>query len=248
MIQARPTRFHRWLVTAYFRWKAKRRFAAIMGRGLEHLADWNVQGTAREPLILVANHSSWWDAAMPFLISFSLHRHDAYAIMEHRQLDRFRFFARAGTFSIVRENPRQALRSLQYGADLLRGSSRVLWMYPQGVIVPNDVRPMVGYPGAAHLVGMLGGCMVAAVAFRYELCRHELPVAYVSVAQPQQVQANGRDGVRAAHAQIMEMLTNEVDLLRNAVLAENTEGFQALLKGKGSVDDWWDRVRGKGGD
>jgi len=212
---------------------------------MQHLAEWDAGGTAREPLILVANHSSWWDAAMPFLISFTLRRHDAYAIMEHRHLDRFRFFSRAGTFSIVRENPRQALRSLQYGADLLRGSSRVLWIYPQGVIVPNDARPIVGYPGAAHLAQMLGGCMVAAVAFRYELCRHELPVAYVSVAPPQRVLANGRNGTRAAHAQIMAMLSNEIEQLREAVISEKTEDFRAMLHGKGSVNDWWDRVRGK---
>lgn len=245
MIEAQPSAFHRWLVTAYFRRKARRRFAAVLERGLPHLADWNNGGPARTPLILLANHSSWWDAAMPFLVSFGACRHDAYAIMEHRQLDRFRFFARAGAFSIVREHPRQALHTLRYGAELLRGSSRVLWIYPQGVIVPNDAGPIVGYPGAAHLVQMVGGCMVAAVAFRYQLLRHELPVAYVSIGQPQPMAAaQGRDGIRATHAQMMELLTNEVESLRAAVVSESTEGFRELLRGKRSVDEWWSGVKG----
>jgi chlorobactene lauroyltransferase len=246
VIPASPTRFHRSLLAAYFRRRLRSGFASVAARGLERLAPWSRGGSASEPLILLANHSSWWDAVLPIYLSLDHLDQDAYGIMEERQLARYRFFRRAGIFSIDRENPRSAMTSLRYAADLLGGHPRVLWFFPQGEIVPNDRRPIVCAPGAAHMIRMLGAFTIAPVAFRYELLGEERPLAWASIGETVRYDAAGELSNRALTDDITSRLTAEVDRLRDDFLDGSTAGFQDLLKGRLSIDRWWDGVRGKG--
>ena len=99
----------------------------------------SIRRAGRTPAVIYGNKQE------PILISLDLFDHDAYGIMEERQLRRYGFFRRLGMFSVDRENFRSARRSLDYAATLLRGTGRVLWLFPQGEIVPNDRRPVRCY-------------------------------------------------------------------------------------------------------
>lgn len=241
MLHAAPHPFHRRFFTWYFRRRLRRAFSGVYAEGIERLAPWTDGGGAEHPLVIVANHSSWWDAVLPIVISLGHFDHDAYGVMEGRQLQRYRFFRRLGMFSIDRDNPRAAMRSLDYGAGLLRGRRRVLWMFPQGEIVPNDRRPIDCYGGAERLIRMIGRCTVVPVAFRYELCRNERPTAWVSIGSAV-VQGEGSSGEPAVD--IPALLTRQVDALRDAVIMGRTNGFELLMPGLRSIDVWWDDVRG----
>lgn len=214
----------------------------MMVRGIDRMAPWEPDGAAREPLVIVANHSSWWDAVMPVIISRSIRHHDGYGLMDRGQFERYRFFRHVDILPIDRGNPRAAMRSLHEIAELLRDRKRMVWMFPQGKIAPNDIRPLVCESGVAHLVGMLGACSVIPVAFRYEVGRDELPVAYAGIGEARSF----RDAppARELTALIGGMLTGELDRLRDDLLAERTDGFQVALQGSGSVNDRWDRARG----
>jgi 1-acyl-sn-glycerol-3-phosphate acyltransferase len=152
--------------------------------------------------------------------------------MEEKQLARYRFFRRAGIFSIDRENPRSAMESLRYAAGLLAGRSRVLWLFPQGVILPNDRRPIDCSPGAAHLVGMLPKCTIAPVAFRYELLGEERPFAWVSIGEPIAIRSERRGSTRDLTAQIATILTAEADALRDDVVSARTGEFTDIIRSR----------------
>ena len=218
--------------------------SGVFVHGLEHLADWNREHSHEVPLILVANHSSWWDAVMPILISLDRLFHDAYGVMEERQLRRYRFFRKLGMFSIDRDNGRSAYRSLEYAADLLRDTNRVLWFFPQGMILPNDQRPIQSFSGTAHLVQMIGRCEVASIAFRYELLHHEHPTAFAKISPP--ISFNGNEKLSKAdlNEQLTQMLTEAVNQLRDNVVAEELDGYEMILEGRKSIDVKWDEVRG----
>ncbi|HZU02608.1 MAG TPA: hypothetical protein VFA10_23270, partial [Ktedonobacteraceae bacterium] len=63
------------------------------------------------PLIICANHSSWWDGYVAAVVERALSV-DTYLMMEEAQLSRYFFFRWAGCFSVNRHNPRSALQSL----------------------------------------------------------------------------------------------------------------------------------------
>ena len=73
----------------------------------------------RLPMILFANHSSWWDGYVAALVERLLGV-DGYLMVEEKQLRRYFFFAWAGCFSVDRQNSRSALQSLKYAATLLK--------------------------------------------------------------------------------------------------------------------------------
>lgn len=243
MLQARPTRFHRRLLALYFTRLLRRRFSRVLVRHPERLAPWQ-DGRATRPLILAVNHSSWWDAVLPIVISCGVMRHDAYGMMEERQLARYRFFTRAGMFSVDRDNARAALASLEYAAALLRGTGRVLWMFPQGKIVPNDVRPIVCESGIGRLVGMIGECCVIPVAFRYEVGREELPVACINVGKAIGFPEDEPGTITERTAAITVLLECQADKLRDMVLGERWELFSPLLHGRLSISERWARATG----
>lgn len=254
MIPPRPSPLARQLGTIYFRRRARRRLAGVWGARLEGLAAWDRQEsgtTSAHPLIIVANHPGWWDAVMPILVSLDRFDHDAYGIMEERQLERFRFFTRLGMFSIDRDDPRSALATLEYAADLLRGSRRVLWYFPQGAIVPNDRRPITVAGGLARLAERIGEVTLLPLAIRYELLDQERPEAWLLGGEAIELGGDSGGADRGSSdrrdeltALITGRLTGVVDQLRECVLERRTDEFERILSGRASIDAWWSRVRG----
>lgn len=195
------------------------------------------------PTILYANHVSWWDGYFFFLLEQSW-RAEFYLMMEEAQLSRYRFFQQTGCFSVDRADPREAMRSVQYAAQLLAGKPRrTLIIFPQGVIVPNDRRPLDTYPGVAHIAKRAGAVRCLPIALRLEFGQQQRPEGYLRIG-PGHVLEGGN--TRAMQAELDRRLLHEVDALRDDFLAGRTDDYATLLHGMPSVNVLWDRLRGKG--
>lgn len=207
------------------RWRARRGLSRVMVKGIKHLRRWEQGGEASGPLILVANHSSWWDAVLPVVLSLHTLRLDALGLMDAVQLRRYRFFRRVGLLPVDRSDPRRALLSLDLVAEELRGRRRVLWLFPQGKLLPAEVRPLGCEPGAAWLVRRLDGCFVAPVAFRYEPCADPRPEAWLTIGELVWMES---DDLRATTATVEKMITGLLDTLRLEIASGSVEGFGEL--------------------
>lgn len=113
-------------------------------------------------------------------------RLDQFVMMEERQLKQLFLFRLLGAFGVVRENPREALQSIRYAANLLgeQPSNRAVWIFPQGEILPNDARPLKFYNGAAQIIKQTGKCYAAPVAMRYEFLKDFKPSGFALIGQP----------------------------------------------------------------
>jgi len=209
------------------RLRAQRGLSRVMVRGTEHLAPWDSGGGERRPLLIVANHSSWWDAVLPVLLSLDVLSLDAHGLMDAVQLKRYGLFRRVGLLPVDRSNRRRALLSLDAVAEEMRDRGRVLWLFPQGQLLPAEVRPLGCEPGAAWLVARLGGCAVVPVAFRYEPCAHQRHEAYLGIGEPRWFPSHG--GLRATTSEIERMLTAQLDLVREEVATGRTEDYRPLI-------------------
>lgn len=195
MIEARKSHWFEEIFAVYCRNLFWRRFHALQISGVENLA----KRDKSVPLLLYANHSSWWDA----LIAFEVSRRaalDQFAMMEEKHLRQLFLFRRIGAFSVLRENPRQAIRSINYAVDLLtKKPNRALWIFPQGAIQPNDVRPLEFYSGAARIVQKLGKCFAAPVAMRYEFLNDFKPEVIARVGDLEFFERPANAKVLTAH-------------------------------------------------
>ncbi|MFN4293207.1 MAG: lysophospholipid acyltransferase family protein [Thermoflexales bacterium] len=215
-------------------------------------------GPDSPPLIMFGNHSAWWDAHLAMALNEECWRTDGYVIVEDIQLSRYGFFRWCGAFSVNRRDPRSAVESLNYAVSLLTAASRrgaaprALLIFPQGEIRANDVRPLTFYQGAGRIASktaqQVGACALYPIALRYEFIGEQKPDAFISVAQPFVVRKeDGADALdpRRITARMERALTEELDRLRDDVVAYRLASFTPLIQGAWSINRIWDAVRGK---
>lgn len=86
-----------------------------------------------KPILLIANHVSWWDGFWAMYLNLSRLNRTFYFMMQENQLLKFKFFNKTGAFS-VNKNSREIIQSLKYAASILEDKRNMLLMYPQGKI------------------------------------------------------------------------------------------------------------------
>jgi chlorobactene lauroyltransferase len=179
MLEANKSFWFENIFAVYNRNLLDRRFNSLRVSGLELLKE----KENNIPLIIYANHSSWWDGLVAFQISRASGL-DSYIMMEEKQLKSLRLFRRLGAFSVVRENPREALKSVKYAIRLLNDNAkRTLWIFPQGEILPNDARPLRFFNGTARIFRSLSKCSLLSAAFRYEFLGEFKPDIFVKFSK-----------------------------------------------------------------
>ena len=198
------------------------------------------------PTLIYANHPSWWDGYMAFVLSDEIWGCEGYIMMEEPQLARYGFFRFCGAFGVERHDPRAAMRSVAYSAELLRQSTRrVVWIFPQGEITPNDRRPLTTFRGAAHIVKRVAsaGCPIRCIpmALRFEFGGEQRPEALIRLGPAHTV--TGQVDVKVLHRELDERLRHEMDTLRDDTLDGTTANYQTIFHGRPSVNVVWDRVR-----
>jgi 1-acyl-sn-glycerol-3-phosphate acyltransferase len=167
--------FFRRIVRGYFR----RHFRAV--RVVNPACFTSIPG----PLIVYANHSSWWDPMVSVLLAERLlpaRKH--FAPMDAAALDRYAILKRIGIFGVDLHSVRGAARFLRTGLDLLAHNA-VLWITPQGRFVDPRVRPLVFKPGLATLAARAPkGCTVIPLAIEFPFWDERLPEALLEFGSP----------------------------------------------------------------
>ncbi len=194
------------------------------------------------PIIFYGNHSNWWDGLLEFFFSREVFRLDSFLMMDEQQMRRYRFFRWIGAFSVDRTLPRRAAESVQYATELFDRPGRALWIYPQGDMRPNDVRPLQFYSGMGHIVRGLGRVQLVPVAHRYEFLAQQKPESFTTFGEVEIVESVGHPKELSSLCE--QKLTAQLDTLRETVVAGRLDGFATLLRGRTSTNERYDKIRG----
>jgi 1-acyl-sn-glycerol-3-phosphate acyltransferase len=224
-------------VHALIRSKLRGGVHAIRVQGLAPLRE----ALAADPssFLFLANHSSWWDFFVAHWMNVSVPV-DGYGMTEHFNMKKFGFFRRIGAYGVDRSDPFAVRASLDYTIGLLSEPGRGVWLFPQGKIVCNDVRPLGFEPGLRVLLKRAGRLRVVPTAVRYEFWQDERPEVLVRLGAPAWIE---RDEANSVLATWEARLTAEVDALRVNALSQDAARFETVFHGKGSAHDRYDRVR-----
>lgn len=238
MIKARKSKVFGAVFRRYNRFMLRRHFFKIHLSGLEHIAELN----RSEPMIFFGNHCSWWDGLIEYFLSTEVLDVDCFLMMEEKQMKRYRFFRKIGAFSVNRDSPREAVASMRYAAGLFNRPNRVLWIYPQGKILPADVRPLGFYSGIGRIIQMTGRA-VQTVPFvrRYELLMEQRPEVFIAFGLPQTIQSE--ENPKTLTQQLQARLTEMLDELRCRITQQNQLGFHDILVGRRSANELFDQIR-----
>ncbi len=162
-LRARGTAWIQRGIAATLPWLIRR----ALRRGLSGVWARGDVAAVRPGTMLAANHHSWWDAYLAWLVARRLKLPLA-ALMGDEQLVRFPFFEAHG--AIPRTRPRELVRRLEDGALGI--------VFPEGELRPAGP-PGVLAPGAARLAAM-AGAPLRPLAVRVVLRGAQHPEAYLS--------------------------------------------------------------------
>ena len=138
-------------------------------------------------------------------------------------------FQRLGAFSIVRENGREAVKSINYSAELLKKSSRTLLIFPQGEIVSNDTRPIKFYNGFSRIIEKIGEVYAVSIAMRYEFLGEFKPQIFVKIGLPELIKTDGNFNPKEKTAIFAERLTTNLDKLKSDIINKDLNGFEKII-------------------
>lgn len=83
------------------------------------------------PVLLIANHFSWWDGFIGNYLSFKHFHKKFHVMMLEEQLEQRMFLNKGGAYSI-KKSSRSVLESLSYTAELLSSPENLVMLFPQG--------------------------------------------------------------------------------------------------------------------
>ncbi|MGI8639214.1 MAG: lysophospholipid acyltransferase family protein [Pyrinomonadaceae bacterium] len=224
MLEAKKSAWFETIFSIYNRNLLKRRFHSLQVSGLDFLREKN----AEMPLIIYANHSSWWDGLAAFEISRKT-KLDSFMMMEEKQLKKLFLFRKLGAFSVVRENPRKAVESINYAVNLLKKTDRTLWIFPQGEILPNDARPLKFYNGLSRIIEKIGEVFVVPLAMRYEFLGEFKPQIFVKIGSPEFLKTGGDFNSKKVTEITKSRLTNLLDELKTDITGKNFSKFERII-------------------
>lgn len=243
MIPARKGR----LFAAWFARDAERRIArsfdAVRVRGLSELEG----AVAHGPVLVVSNHTSWWDALVVLMLTQRVIRSDSYAMMDASNLVKLPFFAKVGAFGVDLADPADGARAIRYAAKLLSAPGRLVWIFSQGRERPITARPLGFAAGSAQVARVASRAQVVPLALRYEMGEAERPSLYVSIGAPLPRVSDVEEARAAQEAAV----TRELDRIDEALVSGDSRAFHVLVQRTPSrlfsvaqaLLAWWARPR-----
>lgn len=225
MLEAKKSFLIEKVFAVYNRNLLKRRFHSLSIFGLDVFREKSVC----IPQIIYANHSSWWDGLI-FLELLRRFNSENFIMMEEKQLRKLFLFRRLGAFSVARQNPREAIKSINYAARLLsENTNRTLIIFPQGEILPNDARPLRFYNGLAKVAGRIERCKIVPAAFRYEFLGNYKPEIFIRIDQPLIVERGSNFRPKNLTPMLEARLTALLENLKQDITSNNTVEYAKLF-------------------
>ena len=230
-ISAPLLRWFRRIVRRYFR----RQFHAVRITGRQHAR--GIEG----PLIVYANHSSWWDPMVAFLLAEQLFPHRPhYAPMDAAALRRYPILARLGVFPVEMNSPRGAVQFLRSGEALLADGG-ILWITPQGRFNDPRERPLTFKPGlsalATRAAAHLGACTVLPLAIEYPFWDERLPECLLRLGPP--IRLTPSTTTDELDATLRTALAAEMDALAALALQRSPLAFDTLIGGSAGAGGFY---------
>jgi 1-acyl-sn-glycerol-3-phosphate acyltransferase len=211
------------VVRSYFR----RHFRAVMLQHGERLAN------ATGPIIVYANHSSWWDPMVSTLLAQRLlPGRTHFAPMDAAALQQYPVLRKIGIFPVEMNSARGAAQFLRTSQAILQptdgSSGGVIWITPQGRFA-DPRTPLAFKPGLGALATRIPGLTILPLAIEYTFWDERLPETLLRFGEPLHL----REGVSSedATATLAAALEQTMRALAADVQARDARAFRTLLRG-----------------
>lgn len=173
----------------------------------------------RLPVVLVPNHSTWWDGFLIYLLNLKIFRRPLYLMMTEEQLRRYRFFSWVGAYSIPLGSPRGIIESLRYTMGLLERREEptpLVCLFPQGELTSWFQRPLEYRRGLEWILARYsGGLTLLPLAIKAEFRAEQRPEVFFLFGGAQELSGTDFSGMPGLEAEETRLLTRLAECLRS---------------------------------
>jgi 1-acyl-sn-glycerol-3-phosphate acyltransferase len=235
-----PSRRATALFSIYVRWYLGRHFHAL------RVANAGRISPQARPLILFANHASWWDPLTAMLLGRTiLPEREHYAPIDETALEHYSIFRSMGFFPVDNASARGAAQLLRAGYQVLNRPGGVLWITPESQFQDVRTRPIVFRPGLGALMSRLGRMTCVPVAIEYVYWEERLPEILVNIGEPLEIADGGMEEARTWTNLLSYAMAATLDELAMLAMERDTDAFETILSGSsgiGGVYGFWKRI------
>ena len=198
------------------------------------------------PLVIFANHPSWWDGVAFMLLGRMLAEWRLFTPMEAAALARYRFMRRIGVFGVETHTARGAATFLRTARHVLASPGHSLWINAPGRFQDPRERPVAIAPGLVRLAELAPGARFLPLALDYPFWTERKPEMLAAFGPPipaAELAALDRD---ARAERLRAALTETMDRLAAEAMTRDPDRFTVLVQGRegmGGVYDLWRRLR-----
>jgi 1-acyl-sn-glycerol-3-phosphate acyltransferase len=227
--------------------RAFTRFFARHMRALR-LPHWGFPEAARGvPVVVLANHPSWWDGVAFMLLSRRLFPdRPVFIPMEAAALSRYRFMRRIGVFGVEAGSRAGAAAFLRTARHVLAAPEHMLWMNAPGRFCDVRERPVPVAPGVARLPELAPGAVFLPLALDYVFWSERAPEMLAAFGPPLPAGALLALEREARGAHLAGALAATMDRLAAEAITRDPARFHTLVQGRegmGGIYQAWGRLR-----
>ncbi|MDD3419803.1 MAG: lysophospholipid acyltransferase family protein [Candidatus Gastranaerophilales bacterium] len=177
-IAADASDFWRNVADMVFSWMLRHKFAALRLKGLHNIH----KRDKSKPCIIYAPHICWWDAIIAYYTCRKILKFDTRFMAEELHLAPY--LKKLGIFSIDKKSPKTILKSLDFAIKNLDAPNKAVFIYPQGIIGPQDGDDFVFNSGISYLASRIEGVNLIPIAVRYGFLRESSPEVMIEINPP----------------------------------------------------------------
>nr|WP_294948624.1 1-acyl-sn-glycerol-3-phosphate acyltransferase [uncultured Mucilaginibacter sp.] len=208
MIYPKNNGFMKWVFDTYVKW--------LVGKTFHEFLFNEVELDKNKSVILVANHFSFWDGLILYVLNDKLLHKKFHVMILEDTAKREGMLRYAGAFSVTKHS-RDMLESLNYAAGLLSDPGNLVLMFPQGKLYSNFVNSVKFEQGLMKIMKKAEGkfrLLFAATFIQY--FKHKKPTVTVYLKAENEDYTNKPiDALQNAYQQHYEtskLLQTEIDI------------------------------------
>lgn len=178
LIPADKSKYWAKILAPWVFWLVERHFSSLRVKNKENY----FKANPKYGNLLYSAHSCFHDGQVAYYLCRKVFNANFHMMIE--DLYKLPILSKLGAFSVEKYSPVESLKSINYAANLLSDSGTMIWIFPQGRVMPPDYRPIKFESGLTYICKKVGGLNLIPVAVKYAFTRDDKPDIFMEIGEP----------------------------------------------------------------
>ena len=200
--------------------------------------------TETQPLIVYANHASWWDPIVAMLArKEAMPMRTLYAPIDSEMLENYAVLKKMGFYGVKLESYAGAQQFLVHSKTILERPNASIWITPEGKFCDVRDHTQSLMPGMAHLASRVPGIACVPLAIEYPFWDDSRPHIFCMFGKPVEMSPNEAKDKEAWSTVLTRALRKtQADLAANVMLRD-PKAFEYIVESRAKKLGWYDHAR-----